>query len=122
MDFKKNSPIKQMLGTQGLMYPQNQMLPNNVIQNQQTPISPQAFSNQNTIANMYGQANPGTFTRTVGSPLMQMIDPLTGQSIDPTMSQDTTTPQAVTKGSAMAPTPPPAGIQTPITPNYDLNY
>lgn len=76
----------------------------------QTPISPKAFSNQGTIANMYGQAVQGTFNRSLGSPLMQTVDPLTGQTIDPTMDQ-----------SADMPLPPPVGVQVPITPTYDIN-
>ena len=30
-----------------------------------TPISPNAFSNQSTINGIYGNANPGTFTRSM---------------------------------------------------------
>lgn len=82
-----------------------------VIPRQYNAISPKALSNQNTIASVFGQANQGTFTRSVGaSPLMQTIDPLTGQNIDPTMEQ-----------SASMPVLPPNGVQTPITPTYDLN-
>jgi hypothetical protein len=65
-------------------------------------INPKAFSNQEAIVGMYGTANPGTFTRTVGNNTMT-------KPVDMMASQD-------------APIPPPAGIQTPITPNYDLNY
>jgi hypothetical protein len=65
-------------------------------------ISPKAFSNQEAIVGMYGAANPGTFTRTVGN--TNMVKPM-----DMTAGQD-------------MPVPPPAGVETPITPNYDLNY
>ena len=80
----------------------------------QTPVSPKAFSDQSTIASLYGQANKGTFTRSVG-----MVDPLTGQSMDPTADQSTNTPTVVQPGSPMAPQPP-AGVKTSITPNYDM--
>jgi hypothetical protein len=66
-------------------------------------ISPKAFSNSGTIEKMMGKAVPN-------SPFMQMVDPLTGLTIDPTMSQDPN-----------APLPPPAGVQTPTTPIYDIN-
>jgi hypothetical protein len=74
-------------------------------------ISPNAFSNQNTIGGVFGQAMPGTFNRNIGASESQMtVDPLTGRTIDPTLDQ-----------SASAPVPPPTGVQTNITPNYDLN-
>jgi hypothetical protein len=66
-------------------------------------ISPKAFSNAGTIGKMMGQSIPN-------SPFMQMVDPLTGNQIDPTMSQDPN-----------APVPPPTGVQVPITPTYDIN-
>ena len=66
-------------------------------------ISPKAFSNSGTIEKMMGKAVPN-------SPFMQMVDPLTGLTIDPTMSQDPN-----------APLPPPSGVQTPTTPIYDIN-
>jgi hypothetical protein len=77
-------------------------------------ISQKAFSNQGTIADIYGQANQGTFTRSVGDNQAQVpTNPLTGQVMDPTMDQspDISTPPG-----------PPAGVQMPITPDYDLNY
>jgi len=92
----------------------------------QTPINPRAFSNPNTISQMYGQANPGTFTRTVGqSPFRQAaipsaptieVDPLTGQPMDPTASQSPTMPVAPSAGSPMSPLPPPNGVQLTTTP------
>jgi hypothetical protein len=91
-------------------------LNNNIMQKPQTPISPTALSNQSTINDVYGQMVPGTYNRSVGSPLQQMvepavaIDPLTGQQIDPTMSQ-----------SPSMPLPPPVDVQTGITPNYEIN-
>ena len=66
-------------------------------------ISPKAFSNAGTIGKMMGQSIPN-------SPFMQMVDPLTGLTIDPTMSQDPN-----------APVPPPMGVQVPTTPTYDIN-
>jgi hypothetical protein len=46
---------------------------------QQPNINPQGFTNQNNINGIYGQANQGTFTRTVQSPFMQNAN----TSIDP---------------------------------------
>ena len=97
-----------------MINPQN--LNNNMIQKPQTPISPKAFSNQGTIANMYGQAMPGTFNRNV-SPLTQAIDPLTNQVIDPTMDQGVDNMDPTIQGGG--PIPPPVGVQTPIAPIYD---
>ena len=74
-------------------------------------ISPKAFSNSGTIEKMMGKAIPN-------SPFMQMIDPLTGVAIDPTMSQDPNAPAPINTGT---PLPPPLGVQTPIVPTYDLN-
>jgi hypothetical protein len=64
----------------------------NQVPNQLTPqmplepnsINPQGFTNQNNINSIYGQANPGTFTRSVQSPLMQTIDPSVIPAVDPT--------------------------------------
>jgi hypothetical protein len=77
----------------------------------QTPISPQAMSNQGTIKNMFGQAMPGTFNRTLDLAQSQVpTDPLTGQVPDPTLDQSTNYP-----------VPPPMGVQSSITPPYGLN-
>jgi hypothetical protein len=68
----------------------------------QTPISPKAFGNTKAIKGMYGKQNPGTFTRNVqgsGSPIMQMED------------------MAILED---APQMPPQGVQTNISPTYDL--
>ena len=90
----------------------------NMNQRPQTPISPKAFSNQGTIANLYGSSMPRTFNRNM-SPLAQTLDPLTGQIIDPTMSQDTSNMNPVIQGDTVA--PPPYGVELPITPTYDIN-
>jgi hypothetical protein len=84
----------------------------NIMAMRQTQINPQGFTNQNNINGVFGQAMPNTYNRQVGqaSPLMQTIDPLTGENIDPTMDQ-----------SPSMPIVPPAGVQTPITPVYDIN-
>jgi hypothetical protein len=69
----------------------------------QAPISPKAFGNTKAIKGMYGKQNPGTFTRNMqggGSPIMQMEDT--------TILED-------------APPPPPQGVQTNISPTYDLS-
>lgn len=85
----------------------------------QTPINPKALGNNTrTIANMYGRSMPGSFNRNMG-PLAQMADPLTGQVIDPTMDQSTAGMNPVVQGdTAIAP---PAGVEVPITPIYDIN-
>jgi hypothetical protein len=69
----------------------------------QAPINPKAFSNTKAIKGMYGKQNPGTFNRNVqgsGSPIMQMED------------------MAVLED---APQMPPQGVQTNISPTYDLS-
>lgn len=78
----------------------------------QTPVNPQGFTNQGNISGVFGQAMPNTYNRQVGqaTPFMQTTDPLTGESMDPTMSQ-----------SAYTPVPPPTGVQTQIAPTYDIN-
>lgn len=103
--------------------PGNQMQPN--------AISPKAFSNQNTIGNVFGQVNPGTFTRTIGTtPLAQMtsqgyIPPM--DPTNPTEQNDVNAIMAQTGGAPIdqsiygEPIAPPYGVQTPITPTYDLN-
>lgn len=80
-------------------------------QNPYNEINPNAFSGKNNINGVFGQAMPGTFNRNVpGTQQGVVMDPLTGNQIDPTMAQNTTMPIA-----------PPNGVQTPITPTYDLN-
>jgi len=112
MDFKsKNSPMKQSI-VDPSMVRQNSMDPTQnpysqikTVQPgmQYNGISPKAMSNQNTIKNVMGSPMANT-------PFMQMTDPLTGQPIDPTMDQ-----------SPDQPVPPPAGVQTAVTPTYGLN-
>lgn len=75
-------------------------------------ISKKAFSNVENIKGVMGESVKGTFNRSVGkSPLKQSIDPLTGEYLDPAI--DLTTNNTVV--------PPPVGVQTQITPNYDIN-
>lgn len=90
-----------------------------------TPISPKAFSNQGTIAGLYGQANPGTFTRTVQTPLAQMVDPSLAMGIDPT---NPGVPNAIQNDMAATgfpdystPQTPPQNVEQQITPTYDLS-
>lgn len=115
---------------QGQM-PNAQMVPN--------AINPMAFTNQGTIKSMFGDSNPGTFTRSVGTPLMQMTSQGYIPPMDPTNpsnQQDVNAIMAGTDGALQgyqqaqqaAALPgygqaqqPPYGVQTPITPNYDLN-
>jgi hypothetical protein len=55
-------------------------VPGNPRTMQQTGINPQAFSDPTTIQNMFGQPNPGTFTRSLG-----MVPPVgVEQPITPT--------------------------------------
>lgn len=82
----------------------------NMTQKQQTQISPKAFSNYGTIQGMYGQAMPGTFNRSVGSPFMQTMDSMNNQPTDLNTNQNFSLPQ-----------PPPTGVETPVTPVYDIN-
>jgi len=95
---------------------------------QPNAISPSAFSNQGAIQSVFGQANPGTFTRSVGAaPLMQMtsqgyIPPM--DPTNPTQQNDVNAVMAEVGDVGQGynqPVPPPYGVQTPITPNYDLN-
>lgn len=79
---------------------------------QPTPISPTAFTNQDAIGGMFGAANDGTFTRTVGdTPIMQMADP---GYMDPMSDVD---PGIVSSEPML----PPIGVDQSITPTYDLS-
>ena len=95
-------------------------------QMQQTPINPRGFSNMDTISNMYGQSNPGTFTRNVGSPLAQNVTEgrMTSQGympgIDPTDASLQPDIDAIQATTGM-PIPPPIGVSQPIAPFYDLS-
>ena len=98
----------------------NQLQPN--------AISPTAFSNQETIGGVFGQANPGTFTRSCGNtPLMQMTSQGYIPPIDPTNPTEQNDVNAIMAGTDGAlqgysdAQMPPMGVQTPITPTYDLN-
>jgi hypothetical protein len=108
------------------------MMNNRLYNNQLQPneISPQAFSNQDAIRGMFGQANNGTFTRTVGgSPLAQMTSQGYIPPMDPTNPTEQNDVNAIMANTGQptpqygmsAPVPPPYGVQTPITPTYDLN-
>jgi hypothetical protein len=79
---------------------------------QPTMISPKALSNQNTIQGVFGQANPNTFTRTVGALPMGPTNPRAQNDVNAIMSQAEQPVQAIQ---------PPYGVQQPITPTYDLN-
>jgi hypothetical protein len=66
-------------------------------------ISPNAFTNTDNIKGMMGEAVPGTFTRNVrGNQMPQGIDPIAPPNVD-------------------APLMPPARVETPISPPYDIN-
>ena len=87
------------------------MMNNNLYNNQLQPnaISPQAFSNQNAIQGMFGQSNPGSFTRTVGAAEISQMD------------QTAPDAQADVNASMVTGSMPPAGVAQSITPTYDLN-
>ena len=74
-------------------------------------INPKAFSNPGAIEQMMGKAVPN-------SPFMQMVDPLTGNQIDPTLNTNPNAPAPINTGM---PIPPPVGVQVPTTPIYDIN-
>jgi hypothetical protein len=106
------------------------MMNNKLYNNQLQPnaISTKALSNQDAIQRVFGQANPGTFTRSVGAaPLMQMTSQGYMPPMDPTNPTEQTDVNAVMAESGSIdsgysqPVPPPYGVDTPITPNYDLN-
>ena len=66
-----------------------------------TPINPKGFTNMNNIQGMYGAQVPNTFTRD--------INPVAG-----------TTPAMMPDYSSV-PVPLPVGVETPITPTYNIN-
>jgi hypothetical protein len=93
----------------GTRTPLAQQKPNNMEYNN---INKKAFSNVGNIKGVMGESVKGTFNRSIGkSPLKQSIDPMTGEYLDPAI--DLSTDNTVV--------PPPIGVQTQITPNYDIN-
>ena len=92
------------------------------------------FSNQDAIQGVFGQANQGTFTRSVGTPLAQMTSQGYIPPVDPTNPTEQNDVNAIMAGTNDAlqgyqqlqqgygqPQRPPMGVQMPITPTYDLN-
>lgn len=70
-------------------------------------MNPRAFTNMNALQNVNGAVMPGTFNRMVNTDLgMTGINPYTGTGIN----QPVQTPQY-----------PPTGVQTDITPDYEIN-
>jgi len=70
-------------------------------------INPKAFSNPNTLQNINGRQIPGTFGMMVNPDLgMGAVNPY----MDTTVGQPNMVPQV-----------PPAGVQTSITPDYEIN-
>jgi hypothetical protein len=65
------------------------------------PINPKGFTNTNNIQGVFGTQMPDTFTRDVNNPYNQ-TDMIQGNALS-------------------LPEVPPAGVETAITPNYDLN-
>ncbi len=66
-----------------------------------TPINPKGFTNTDNITGVFGAQVPNTFTR----------------DVSPTVN----TPRPLPADYLNTPVPPPAGVETPITPNYDIN-
>jgi len=105
----------------------NQSQPNNMATRQPTPINPKVFSNMGTMSNLYGQANPGTFTRSVTSPLAQMNDlsqPINDPSLVPVVDPTNPNMQAGAENVMAAtgiPQQPPYNVQQATTPPYDLS-
>jgi hypothetical protein len=90
-------------------------------QNQQAPVNPNAFTNQGNIQGIYGQSMPGTFNRSINSPFMQMADPNMMPPIPGTMDASVQTEAENVMAQTGIPLQPPTGVQTPVTPIYDLN-
>jgi hypothetical protein len=111
MAFNINQPYQNQV--------QNQLTPQMPFQ--PTPINPQGFTNQNNINGVFGQQNPGTFTRSMQSPLSQTIDMSaipTPSTMDPSLQAQAENVMAQTG----IPQQPPLGVQQPTTPPYDLSY
>lgn len=88
----------------------------------QAPISPKAFSNQQTINGVFGEAIPGTYNRNVNNgPLMQMTSQGYIPPVDPTNASIQPDINAVTTAQTGVPLMPPTGVQQQITPTYDLS-
>jgi hypothetical protein len=71
--------IQPQGGGETIVQPTTDIKPNQMVQNQ---INPNAFGAPATINSVFGQANPGTFTRTVG-PIAPPVPPT---SITPTQN------------------------------------
>jgi hypothetical protein len=91
----------------------------NQIPIQPSMINPQGFTNQNNINAIYGQANPGTFTRSIQSPLAQTVNPSVVPVLDPSYSNMQAGVENV-MASTGYPTQPPIGVTQSVTPTYDL--
>ena len=97
--------------------PGNQMVPN--------AISPVALTNQSTIRGLFNRTNQGPLAQTADQG--QMTSQGYMPAPDPTnysQQNDVNAVMAETGDVGQGysqPVPPPYGVQTPITPNYDLN-
>jgi hypothetical protein len=70
--------INDVYNNQAVDIMTGQPVPGNPRTMQQTGINPQAFSNPTTIQNMFGEANQGTFTRSLGmAPPVGVEQPIT---------------------------------------------
>jgi hypothetical protein len=58
--------INDIYNNQAVDIMASEPIPGNPAAMQPNGISPKAFTNQGAIDGMFGQANPGTFTRSVG--------------------------------------------------------
>ena len=77
-------------------------------------ISPKAFSNAGTIGKMMGKSIPN-------SPFMQMADPNMMPPIPGAMDASVQAEAENVMAQTGIPLQPPAGVQTPTTPIYDIN-
>lgn len=107
--FSLGNNINNMQARNRFMSPFTQEKNNNM---QYNNINKKAFSNIENLKGVMGESIEGTFNRRIGkSPFKQSIDPLTGEYLDPTIDLNTNNTVI----------PPPTGVQTDITPNYDIN-
>lgn len=107
--FSSNNNITSAQNNNRFISPFIQQKNNNM---QYNNINKKAFSNIENLKGVMGENIDGTFNRRIGkSPLKQSINPLTGEYLDPAIDLNT--------GNTVV--PPPTGVQTDITPNYDIN-
>lgn len=95
--------------------------------NMHAPINQKIFSDIKTVSNLYGKSNPGTFTRSVESPMKQMVDPsqpINDPSLVPMVDPTDPNMQAGAENVMAAtgiPQQPPYNVEQATTPPYDLS-